>query len=165
MKLFYVLLFSVFVGAEDRGFYVNVGDLAPDFNMKFSDGTQTKLSDFRGKIVVLQFTASWCSVCRLEMPHLEKDLWRKYKDNGLILIGIDRDEPLETVLKFKNDVGITYPLALDPNADIFGLYANKESGVTRNVVIDTTGNIIFLTRLFEEKEYQNMIRVIEKALY
>ena len=63
------------------------------------------------------------------------------------MIGIDRDEPVEKVLKFKDDIAVTYPLALDPGADIFGLYALKEAGVTRNVIIDRSGKIIFLTRI------------------
>ena len=134
--------------------------MAPDFEMEFIDGAKSRLSDYRGQIVILQFTASWCSVCRLEMPHLEKDVWQKYKDQGVMLIGVDRDEPLETVLKFQKDIGTTYPLALDPGANIFGLFANKEAGVTRNVVIDKSGKIVFLTRLFEEKEYQQMLKVI-----
>jgi peroxiredoxin len=95
------------------------------------------------------------------MPHLEKDVWQKYKDKGVLLSGVDRDEPLETVIEFQKKIGTTYPLALDPGADIFGLFANKKAGVTRNVVIDKTGKIVFLTRLFEEKEYQEMLRVIK----
>jgi hypothetical protein len=51
---------------------------------------------------------------------------------------------------------------LDPGANIFGLFANKEAGVTRNVVIDKTGKIVFLTRLFEEQEYQEMLSVLKK---
>ena len=78
-----------------------------------------------------------------------------------MLIGVDRDEPLEIVIEFQKKIGTTYPLALDPGADIFGLFANKKAGVTRNVVIDKTGKIVFLTRLFEEKEYQEMLRVIK----
>ena len=61
-------------------------------------------------------------------------------------------------------MGTTYPLALDPGANIFGLFADKESGVTRNVVIDQSGKIVFLTRLFEEKEYKKMLAVIESLL-
>ena len=53
-------------------------------------------------------------VCRKEMPHLEKDVWQEFKDNDLILIGVDRDEPLETVIQFQKDMGTTYPIALDP---------------------------------------------------
>ena len=70
------------------------------------------------------------------MPFIEKEIWKPGKESGLAVIGIDRDEPLEKVLKFKKDIGVTYPLALDPGADIFGLYALKEAGVTRNVIID-----------------------------
>ena len=160
IPIFFIL--SVFLFAGDRGYIVEVGDMAPDFEMEFTDGKKTKLSQLRGQIVVLQFTASWCSVCRLEMPHLEKDVWQKYKDQNVLLIGVDRDEPLETVIAFQKKIGTTYPLALDPGANIFELFANKEAGVTRNVVIDKTGKIVFLTRLFEEKEYQEMLSVLKK---
>ena len=82
----------------------------------------------------------------------------------MVLIGIDRDEPLETVINFKKEMKVTYPLALDPNADIFGMFADKNSGVTRNIVIDQKGKIVFLTRLFEEKEYNNMLKIIEELI-
>ena len=163
--IFFIFLFSSLLVADERGYLVEVGDMAPDFEMEFVDGSQSKLSDYRGQIVILQFTASWCSVCRLEMPHLEKDVWQTYKDKGVMLIGVDRDEPLETVIEFQKKIGTTYPLALDPGADIFGLFANKKAGVTRNIVIDKTGKIVFLTRLFEEKEYQEMLRVIKDLAF
>ena len=162
IKILIFFILSAFLFAGDRGYIVAVGDMAPDFEMEFTDGQKTKLSELRGKIVILQFTASWCSVCRLEMPHLEKDVWQKYKDQNVLLIGVDRDEPLETVIAFQKKIGTTYPLALDPGANIFGLSANKEAGVTRNVVIDKTGKIVFLTRLFEEEEYQEMLSILKR---
>ena len=113
---------------------------------------------------MLQFTASWCSVCRKEMPFIENEIWKPWSSMGLKIIGIDRDEPLATVQKFKKDIGVTYPLALDPGADIFGLFANKQDGVTRNVIIDRKGRIIFLTRLFEQEEFNQMKSVILKEL-
>lgn len=115
----------------------------------------------RGKVVVLQFTASWCSVCRKEMPHLETDVWKAYQNKNVVLIGVDRDEPLEKVQKFYKDMQISYPLALDPGADIFGRFANKKSGVTRNVVIDKTGKIVYLTRLYDTEEFNQMVKVID----
>ena len=151
-------------GVDSRGYIVNIGDTAPNFTMEYTTGEKVTLTDLRGKVVVLQFTASWCSVCRKEMPHLEKDVWQQFKEKGLVLVGIDRDEPIETVIQFQKDMGTTYPLALDPGAEIFGLFADKNSGVTRNVVIDQQGKIVFLTRLFEEKEYNQMIEAIKSLL-
>jgi peroxiredoxin len=147
----------------DRGYLVKVGDQAPDdFELVLQNGQKTSLKQLRGKVVVLQFTASWCSVCRKEMPHLEADVWKAYQNKNVVLIGVDRDEPLQKVQKFHQDMQITYPLALDPGADIFGRFANKKSGVTRNVVIDPSGKIVFLTRLYDDKEFGYMVQVIDR---
>lgn len=139
-----------------NGYLVKVGDTAPDFAIVEAGNKSYNLSDLRGKVVMLQFTASWCSVCRKEMPHIESEIWVPGKSKGLVVIGIDRDEPEETVVKFGKDMGVTYPLALDPGASIFSLYAQKEAGVTRNVIIDRDGKIIFLTRLYEPEEFNKM---------
>lgn len=148
----------------ENGYLVKVGDKAPDFKINEAGGKSYKLSDLRGKVVMLQFTASWCSVCRTEMPFIEKEIWQEKNSSGLVVIGIDRDEPLEKVLKFKKDIAVTYPLAIDPGADIFGLYARKDAGVTRNVIIDRSGNIIYLTRLYKREEFDEMKRVIFQEL-
>jgi len=146
----------------DRGYIVKVGDHAPDdFELVLTDGTKTSLKQLRGKVVILQFTASWCSVCREEMPHLQKDVWEAYKNKGLVLIGVDRDEPIKKVQKFHQDMKITYNLALDPQANIFGRFANKKSGVTRNVVINRDGRIVYLTRLYDPQEFALMVKVID----
>ena len=65
------------VTPDNAGYIVKVGDMAPDFEMELTDGQKVKLSDLRGKVVMLQFTASWCGVCRKEMPFIEKDIWLK----------------------------------------------------------------------------------------
>ena len=87
------------------------------------------------------------------MPHFENEVWLPNKDKNFILIGVDYDEPLEKVVAFKEQMKITYPLALHPGAEIFARFAHKRSGVTRNVVIDQKGKIVFLTRLFDKGEF------------
>ncbi len=144
----------------EHNYLVKTGDAAPDFTVREAGGKTYNLSDLKGKVVMLQFTASWCSVCRKEMPFIEEEIWLPGKDKGLVVLGIDRDEPEETVVKFRTDMKITYPLALDPGANIFGLYAQKEAGVTRNIIIDRDGKIIFLTRLFEREEFDRMKEII-----
>ena len=166
INLFIILSLSVFSQTpDDRGYLVKVGDIAPDFSMKLTNGTTVKLSDLRGKLVMLQFTASWCGVCRKEMPFIEKDIWLKHKNNNnFALLAIDRDEPLEIVEKFILSTEITYPIGLDPKADIFALYAAREAGITRNVIIDKSGKIIKLTRLYNDVEFDEMKKTIEEAL-
>ena len=145
---------------DDRGYIVDAGQAAPDFTATLIDGSKFTLSENRGKIIMLQFTASWCGVCRKEMPHIENEIWQPLKGKEFILIGIDRDEPLDVVKKFADKIGVTYHLALDPGADIFALFALLEAGVTRNVIIDDKGQIVFLTRLYEENEFNSMKETI-----
>ena len=165
--LFIALAFSIsaFAQTDDRGYLVKVGDIAPNFNMKLTTGKTVKLSELKGKVVMLQFTASWCSVCRKEMPFIERDIWQKHKSNpNFALLAIDRDEPLETVQNFAKSIPITYPIGLDPKADIFALYAVREAGITRNVIIDKTGKIVLLTRLYNEEEFSRMTNMIDALL-
>lgn len=165
-----LMIFSlVTVSAQDttvyeNGYLVKVGDQAPDFTITEAGGKSYKLSDLKGKVVMLQFTASWCSVCRKEMPFIESEIWIQGKSQGLVVIGVDRDEPEATVLKFGKDMAVTYPLSLDPGASNFALYAQKEAGITRNVIIDRDGKIIFLTRLFDREEFDKMKGVIFNEL-
>ena len=150
---------------DSVGYIVRLGEVAPDFEMELTDGQKVKLSDLRGKVVMLQFTASWCGVCRKEMPFIEKDIWQKHKDNAqFALYGIDRDEPLETVKAFAEKTGVTYPLALDPGADIFANYADRKAGITRNVLIDKDGKIVMLTRLYNEEEFASLCKKIDEML-
>ena len=151
--------------AESTGYIVRIGEIAPDFTITLTDGKQVTLSSLRGKVVMLQFTASWCGVCRKEMPFIEKDIWLKHKDNAdFALIGIDRDEPLEKVLAFAKSTGVTYPLGLDPGADIFAKYALRDAGITRNVLIDREGKIVKLTRLYNEEEFASLVQQINEML-
>ena len=162
-----LLLSSLAISAQevDRQYLVKVGEQAPDFEMKCPDGKTIHLSDLKGKIVMLQFTASWCGVCRKEMPHIESDIWQKHKNNtDFALFGIDRDEPADKVIQFGKQTGVTYPIGLDPKADIFAKYAEREAGVTRNVIIDRNGKIVMLTRLYDEKEFAEMVTLIDKLL-
>lgn len=168
LMLLFVVLLSVSVFAQtidDRAYLVKVGDAAPNFTMKLIDGQTVKLSDLKGKVVMLQFTASWCSVCRKEMPFIEKDIWMKHKKNpNFVLLAIDRDEPLVIVRKFAKSIPITYKIGLDPKADIFALYAIREAGITRNVIIDKNGKIVMLTRLYNVEEFAKMTRLIDDML-
>ncbi len=149
---------------DKYGFIIRVGQMAPDFTIRYADGRKSeKLSDLRGQVVVLQFTASWCGVCRQEMPHLEA-LWQRLKNRNFRLIGIDLKESREKTLSFAKQMKISYPLALDPDGSIFYRYAARNAGVTRNVVIDENGRIVYLTRLYNEEIFDGMVKKLEEML-
>ena len=111
---------------------------------------------------MLQFTASWCSVCIKEMPFIENEIWKIHKDNpNFILIALAKDT--EQRPQRQNEIQlmiektkITYPIITDYKSEIFELFAEKKAGVTRNIIIDQNGDIAFLTRLFDHKEFNTM---------
>jgi peroxiredoxin len=170
---FVFLIISMVVQAQiptkeipaDYGYIVKIGQQVPDFTMTTIDGKAIGMSDLIGKVVMLQFTASWCGVCRKEMPHIEADIWKKYKNNPIFaLYGIDLDEPVEKVSAFAKQIPVTYPMALDPQGGIFYQFAEKGAGVTRNVIVDKTGKIVYMTRLYKKEEFAEMKSVIDKLL-
>lgn len=151
--------------ADARGYIVKVGDMVPEFDLHLLDGTKVPVSSLKGKVVMLQFTASWCGVCRREMPFIEKDIWLKLKENpNFALYGIDLKEDAETTAKFAEMIPVTYPLTLDLEGKTFELFCSPKAGVTRNIILDREGKIIMLTRLFEEAEFNQMVELINAEL-
>ena len=150
---------------EDYGYVVKIGQQIPDFEFDLANGKHVKTSDLKGKVVMMQFTASWCSVCREEMPHIESEIQQRHKDNpDFALFGIDLDEPKPTVKKFEEEMKISYPLALDPKGKIFYTFAQQGAGVTRNVITNKSGKIVYMTRLYNEEEFREMVKVIDFLL-
>jgi len=162
-----ILLFLQFSFAQNNshgGYKVKVGEQVPQLSFTLLDGTKVTNETLKGKVVVLQFTASWCSVCRKEMPHLEKEVWQNFKNDDFILIGLDLKEDINKVKRFKEQMKVTYPFSLDYDGSLFESFTLPNAGVTRNIVLDKTGKIIFLSRLYEEKEFAKMINTIALAL-
>ncbi len=150
---------------DDRGYIVKVGDKVPQFDLELLDGKKVPINSLKGKVVMLQFTASWCGVCRKEMPFIEKDIWMELKDNpDFALYGIDYKESATQTEKFAKMIPVTYPLTLDLKGDIFNLFCSKGAGVTRNIIINKEGKIIMLTRLFDHDEFNEMVELIKSEL-
>lgn len=149
----------------ENDYIVKVGDMAPDFELIMDDGSTFKLSDHRGKLVMLQFTASWCGICRQEMPHIEEQIWQRHKDNkDFVLVGVCRRDSLEQARQLAESTGVTYHMVLDPESEAFTKYATEKAGVTRNVLVSPEGKIIMLTRLFKQDEFNQLVKTIDKQL-
>ncbi|MCB9136642.1 MAG: redoxin domain-containing protein [Anaerolineales bacterium] len=116
------------------------GKPAPDFTLENLDGEQVSLADLRGKVVLLNFWATWCGPCRIEMPTLQSR-HEKYPEQ-LALIAIDFDEPKENVAAFVKELGLTFPVLLDPGANIQDAY--RVRGYPTSVFLDQEGVVQFV---------------------
>lgn len=156
---------SLRIKGDERGYIVKVGDMVPEFDLHLLSGEKIPISSLKGKVVMLQFTASWCGVCRREMPFIEKDIWLKLKDNpDFALYGIDLKEDAAKTEEFAKLIPVTYPLTLDLEGETFEKFCAKGAGVTRNIILDRQGRIIMLTRLFDEDEFSRMVETINSSL-
>ena len=171
MKQFKFLVLFIFLisiscaqNETNRGYKVKVGDQLPEISLSMLNGEKWTNKDFENKVVIIQFTGSWCGVCKREMPHLEKRIWQKFKNEDFILIGIDIKDTKEKAEAFVKLTGVTYPIAHDPEAEIFSQFTLDGAGVTRNIVLNKKGEIVFLTRLFDENEFEGMIAKIKEII-
>ena len=171
MKQFKFLVVFIFLisiscaqNETNRGYKVKLGDQLPEISLSMLNGEKWTNKDFENKVVVIQFTGSWCGVCKREMPHLEKRIWQKFKNEDFILLGIDIKDTKEKAEAFVKLTGVTYPIAHDPEAEIFSQFTLDGAGVTRNIVVNKKGEIVFLTRLFDEKEFEGMIAKIKELI-
>ncbi|NOY67498.1 MAG: TlpA family protein disulfide reductase [Gammaproteobacteria bacterium] len=109
---------------------------APDFELKDENDVVYRLSDFRGKVVVINFWATWCPPCRYEMPSLER-LWNKVKDNNVILLAINVGEDADTIFGFTGELQLTMPIPMDVNGDVIKLY--PVTGLPTTYIINREG--------------------------
>ena len=115
--------------------------LAPDFSFRTFDGEVFSLAEQRGKVVILNFWASWCVPCRDEAPILQ-DVWERYRDRGVVLVGVAYRDVERDSLAFIEEFGITYPNGLDIGEKIAKQY--RIQGVPETFIIDQNGEIIEL---------------------
>lgn len=111
MKKFYfvsILVIALLAGCTDKGRGPQPDTMASDFSLKDMNGKTVRLSDYKGKVVLLEFWATWCPPCRASVPGLEK-LHKEYKDKGVVLLAVSMDEGGdEEVRSYIRESGITY---------------------------------------------------------
>ena len=161
--IFSFLIFSHFVFAQDEFTLIKEGDKAPDFTIELQDESTKQLSYLKGKVVWINFFATWCGPCRKELPHLEKDVFEKYKNrNDFEILVIGREHSWEEVTKFKTDNNFKLPFYPDPKREIFSKYAKQN--IPRNFIINKNGNIAVASVGFKDKEFKRIIEKVETLL-
>lgn len=132
-----------------------------DFELKNLDDQRVKLSDFNGKVVMLNFWASWCGPCKAEMPSME-ELYKEYRESGFEIVAVNLQESKATVEKFRDDYGLTFPILLDQVGSAGAIYGARS--IPTSYFIDRNGNVISMTVGTREWATAEFRSLLEKLL-
>jgi peroxiredoxin len=131
---------------------------APDFSLKTKSNKTYNLSDYQGKVVMLNFWATWCKPCKVEMPILES-LYNENKSKNFVVLGVNVDYEYSKFEEFFEELSISYPLLLDPESKVSDDY--YISAWPSSIFIDCAGNLKYLSRGYrngDELKYKAIIK-------
>ncbi|WP_298120070.1 TlpA disulfide reductase family protein [Flavobacterium sp.] len=169
-KLFLIILlgFNSIFGQNQNEEYTNsslvqINEVAPDFSITTSEGKIVNLSDYKGKVVLINFFATWCGPCMQEMPFIEKDIWNKLKNNkNFTILSIGRDHSQEEINAFIQKKKFTFPIYADKGKAIYNLFATKY--IPRNYLIDQNGKVVYTSTGFSTGEFEELKTKINSLL-
>ena len=162
ISVFFLVSIAFQSFSQDEFTLVKEGDVAPGFVIKTLDGETRLLSELQGKVVWLNFFATWCPPCRKELPHLQK-VYEKLRDNeNFEVFVIGREHTQEELKKFREEQNFTLPFVPDPDRVIFSKYANQN--IPRNFIIDKNGRIAVASIGYKEDEFNEIVSKVEKLL-
>ncbi len=139
------------------------GEQAPDFTLPsiYADQPDISLSSLAGKVVYIDFWASWCAPCLTSLP-LYNDLYHRYRDQGLEVMGITVDDPIEDGLEFLADTPLDFPIPADPAGEVMDLYAVY--GMPTSYLIGRDGAIRLVHMGFRDGDIEKIERAVREAL-
>lgn len=162
-----VFMFAGLASAQDnseieRTTLMKEGMKAPSFSVKMTDGTTVSSADFSGKVVLVNFWATWCPPCRKEFTRVQKDIVDRFAGKKFVFLALSIDDSEAVVKEFMRKNGYDFPVAWDGNKSIYKLFAEKF--VPRNFIIGTDGRIAFESVGYTPEEFDVMIKRIETLL-
>lgn len=139
------------------------GASAPEFTLKDLDGKPHKLSDYRGKVVAVNFWATWCPPCRKELPSMERT-YQTLKHKNFVILGVEVGEEWDAVQSFLNQVPVTYPILLDKDSAVSQKW--KIIGLPATYLIDARGRIVEIInggRDWDDPKFRSKLTKLLKA--
>jgi peroxiredoxin len=163
MKSAVLFLFAGLLCAAEFDSRTKVGDPMPAVTVTDTAGREFNLEALRGKVVFVNFWATWCGPCIGEMPRLENEVWKKHKASpAFAMIAIAREQTPADITPFARDKGITFPIAADEHREIYKHFA--DAGIPRSYVVSPDGKILFQSMGYDTAEFDQMLKVLDKAL-
>ncbi|MFR9503798.1 MAG: TlpA disulfide reductase family protein [Rikenellaceae bacterium] len=141
---------------------VEIDDDAPNFTVEMVNGESISLESLRGKVVLLNFWATWCPPCREELKRVQADVIDRFAGRDFVFLPISRGEEKSVVVEFLKENGYTFNAGLDTDKSIYGSYANEY--IPRNFLINRHGVIVEATIGYDEEEFENLLQTIEMTL-
>ncbi|MEO8525676.1 MAG: TlpA disulfide reductase family protein [Caldimonas sp.] len=141
---------------------ISPSSAAPDFTLRTMSGPNLRLAEQRGRVVMVNFWATWCGPCRQEMPQLDR-LYQKYKSSGFVLLGVNVDDDVLKAADVAGKLGVTFPVLLDTDKAVSRLY--DLSTMPSTVLIDRDGKVRYVHRGYltgYEDNYDRQIRELLK---
>jgi peroxiredoxin len=135
---------------------------APDFTLRQIDGPNLRLAEQRGRVVMVNFWATWCGPCRVELPHLAR-LHEKYRGAGFVLLGVNIDDDPNAAKALAGKLGLKFPVLLDAGKTVVATYDLNAMPAT--VLIDRDGRVRHLHRGYKdgaEQLYEQQVRALLK---
>ncbi len=158
---FMISLFLSF-SASSQDDVVLKGQKLPDFTITTDTGI-VKSSDLNGKIILINFFATWCVPCIQELPALQKEVWEKYKNNpDFSLLVIGREHSAEEVNNFKIKKKLELPMYPDKDKSIYLRFATRY--IPRNYLINSKGEIVYTSMGYDPKEFKEMLKMLRSLL-
>jgi peroxiredoxin len=161
-----VAMLMPILSAEDHGnrpgTLTHVGESAPDFQLTSVEGTPFRTLDMRGKVIVLNFFATWCGPCQMELPHLQAVWNESGNDNDFRMLVVGREESNADVKAFQQKHGFTFPMASDPDKSVYNKFASQL--IPRTYLISREGVIIHQFAGFDEVEISKLKKLLKKEL-
>ena len=140
---------------------VNVEGTAPDFTLASLEGSNLRLEEYRGQVVLINFWASWCGPCRQEMPVLDQ-LHQRYEDTGFSVLGINVEGEVEPAQKIVDKTNVTFPVLIDTEQAVSKLYDLKAMPST--VVVDRDGNVRYVHRGYKPGDEAKYVEVVKTLI-
>lgn len=140
-----------------------LGDRMPAISVQELSGGTFSMAQEHRKVVVVNFWATWCGPCQLEMPRLQKEIWDTYKSRpDFAMVAIAREQTKDVVAEFQQHHSYTFPLAYDPDRSTYKLFA--DAGIPRTYVVDRHGRIVFQSVGYDPADFDVLSKAIQKAL-
>lgn len=163
-SLLILMFFSTLTSfSQEETTLVKLNQQVPDFTFEKEMGKKQSISDLKGKTVLITFFATWCGPCRQELPHIQSDIYNKYRKNSnfeLLIFG--REHSWTEVTKFKDENKYSMPFYPDPERKIYSKFAGQY--IPRNFVISSEGKILYSSIGFAEEEFKKLKEILAKEL-